>query len=199
MSNPAISRPLPPERIDEVLRQADLLYSPDEIRLAYDRMAFAITQTLAETLGRYGNPLILAVPIGGLFPAMEIIPRLDFPLEVDYIHATRYQGETAGGRLRFLARPRICLKDRTVIVIDDILDEGITLAAILDFCRDSGARAVFSAVLAQKQHERKPAIRHADFTGLAVEDRYVFGCGMDYKGYLRNLRGIYAVKGGNIN
>nr|VFJ67008.1 MAG: hypoxanthine phosphoribosyltransferase [Candidatus Kentron sp. FM]VFJ77239.1 MAG: hypoxanthine phosphoribosyltransferase [Candidatus Kentron sp. FM]VFK16621.1 MAG: hypoxanthine phosphoribosyltransferase [Candidatus Kentron sp. FM] len=141
MNGPAASRPPSPERIDEVLREADLLYSPEEIRLAYDGMAFTITQTLAETPGRYSNPLILAVPIGGLFPAMEIIPRLDFPLEVDY---SATGGKTAGGRLHFLARPRTCLKGRTVIVIDDILDEGVTLAAILDFCRDSGARTVFS-------------------------------------------------------
>lgn len=184
-----------PEHIDEVLREADCLYTPEEIAAAYDRMAAAITETLDKRMGRYGNPLILAVPIGGLFPAAEIISRLEFPLEVDYIHATRYQGGISGKEPEIRVRPRTPIKDRTVIIIDDILDEGITLAAILDFCRESGARHVFSAVLAEKHHDRKPAIRHADFTGLVVEDRYVFGCGMDYRGYLRNVRGIHAVRG----
>jgi hypoxanthine phosphoribosyltransferase len=85
------------------------------------------------------------------------------------------------------------LRDRTVLVVDDILDEGLTLAAIVDFCRQQGARAVYSAVLVEKVHDRKSAAVEADFIGIKVEDRYVFGYGMDYHGYLRNVRGIYAV------
>nr|VFK54380.1 MAG: hypoxanthine phosphoribosyltransferase [Candidatus Kentron sp. TUN]VFK61857.1 MAG: hypoxanthine phosphoribosyltransferase [Candidatus Kentron sp. TUN]VFK70481.1 MAG: hypoxanthine phosphoribosyltransferase [Candidatus Kentron sp. TUN] len=190
--NPPTTQPsISPDQVDKVLREADLLCTPDEVRSAYDRIAAAIT----ETFGSDSNPLILAVPIGGLFPAAEIISRLDFALEVDYIHATRYRGDTTGHDLHFLARPRISLAGRTVIVIDDILDEGPTLAGILDFCEKSSAHRVYSAVLAEKIHDRKPTIQHADFTGLTVEDRYVFGCGMDYKGYLRNVQGIYAVKG----
>nr|VFK80210.1 MAG: hypoxanthine phosphoribosyltransferase [Candidatus Kentron sp. SD] len=190
--NPPTKLPsIPGQEIDKILREADLLRAPDEIESAYDRIAAAITKTL----GRYANPLILVVPIGGLFPAANIIGRLDFPLEVDYIHATRYRGDTTGKDLRFLSLPRTPLEDRTVIVIDDILDEGPTLAGILDFCRENRARKVYSAVLVEKDHDRKPAIRHADFMGLTVEDRYVFGCGMDYKGYLRNTPGIHAVKG----
>jgi len=191
MSPPTTPPPLPPEQVDKILREADLLCTPEEVESAYDRIAVAIT----ETLGRTGNPLILIVPIGGVFPAAEIISRLDFALEVDYIHATRYRGDTTGKDLHFLARPQASLEGRTIIVIDDILDEGPTLAAILEFCKKSGAHKVYSAVLAEKRHNRKPTIQHADFTGLTVEDRYVFGCGMDYKGYLRNVRGIYAVKG----
>nr|VFK32004.1 MAG: hypoxanthine phosphoribosyltransferase [Candidatus Kentron sp. MB]VFK35030.1 MAG: hypoxanthine phosphoribosyltransferase [Candidatus Kentron sp. MB]VFK77120.1 MAG: hypoxanthine phosphoribosyltransferase [Candidatus Kentron sp. MB] len=191
MTSPAMSPALTPEQIDKVFDEADLLYGPEEIESAYDRIAAAIT----ETLGRYSNPLVLAAPTGGLFPATEIISRLDFALEVDYIHVTRYRGDITGNELHFLARPQTSLRDRTIIVIDDILDEGPTLTAILDFCRESGAQKVYSAVLVEKDHDRKTGILHADFTGLVVQDRYVFGCGMDYKGYLRNVRGIYAVKG----
>nr|VFK41228.1 MAG: hypoxanthine phosphoribosyltransferase [Candidatus Kentron sp. TC] len=189
--NPSSTQPpISPEQFDRILREADLLYTPDQIDKAYDRIAAAITKTL----GRHSNPLVLAVPIGGLFPSSEIISRLDFALEVDYIHATRYRGDTTGKDLRFLMGPRTSLEDRTVIVIDDILDEGETLAGILDFCRENGAHKVYSTVLAEKDHDHKPTIQHADFTGFMVEDRYVFGCGMDYKGYLRNVRGIYAMK-----
>ena len=87
------------------------------------------------------------------------------------------------------------LEDRVVLVADDILDEGLTLHEILEYCREAGAREVYSAVLVEKQRARDPGIRSADFTGLPVVDRYVFGYGMDYKGYLRNARGIYAVRG----
>nr|VFK03019.1 MAG: hypoxanthine phosphoribosyltransferase [Candidatus Kentron sp. H] len=191
----APSPALRPEEMDRVLHEADLLYTPEEIDAAYDGMAAAITRTLTERLGRYGNPLVLAVPIGGLFPATAIVSRLDFPLAVDYIHATRYRGGTTGKELHFLSYPRTPLHGRAVIVMDDILDEGVTLAAILDYCRKNGASPVFSAVLVEKRHNRGSGIRHADFTGLPVADRYVFGAGMDYKGYLRNAPGIYAVRG----
>jgi len=187
--------PPPHTHIDEVLREADLLYTPAQVASAYDRIAASITETLTKNLGRYPDPLILVVPIGGIFPGAQIISRLDFPLEVDYLHATRYQGGTTGREIEIPVRPRAPLRGRPVVIIDDILDEGLTLAAVVDFCWAAGACQVLSAVLAEKKHDRKPAIQHADFTGLVVEDRYVFGCGMDYKEYLRNVTGIYAVKG----
>lgn len=92
--------------------------------------------------------------------------------------------------------PMIEFRDRPVLIIDDILDEGHTLAAIIDYCREQGAASVQCAVLVDKQHERKarPDLK-ADYVGLEVEDRYIFGYGMDYQGYWRNAPGIYAVKG----
>ena len=133
--------------------------------------------------------------IGGIVPAGKLIPRLDFPLQTDYVHATRYRGDVRGRKLHWLARPTQSLQGRTVLVVDDILDEGVTLGEILSDCRAAGAREVRSAVLVDKQIGIKPGLREADFAGLHVENRYVFGYGMDYRGYLRNARGIYAVKG----
>lgn len=176
--------------VQDVLRDSDLLYSPDQVERALNRMADSITSTLRET-----NPLILTVMIGGLIPAGKLVTRLSFPLELDYVHVTRYRRGTRGGELQWRVRPTITLKDRVVLLIDDILDEGITLGAIINSCRQEGARAVYSAVLVEKRHDRKPILQHADFSGLQVEDRYVFGCGMDYRGYLRNLPAIHAVKG----
>ncbi|MCP5151292.1 MAG: hypoxanthine-guanine phosphoribosyltransferase [Ectothiorhodospiraceae bacterium] len=173
-----------------VLRDADLLRTPREVSTALDQMASDITARIGGTY-----PLLLAVMIGGLIPAARLASRLDFPLDLDYVHATRYRGETRGADLHWIARPTTTLEGRTVLVVDDILDEGITLAAILDWARASGAAAVYSAVLIDKLHDRKAAMPKADFTGLTVEDRYVFGCGMDYHGRYRNLRGVYALKG----
>lgn len=178
------------EDYDAVLRDADMLCTPEQVSTAFDGLARAITDEL-----RDANPLLLPVMIGGLVPAGRLITRLDFPLDIDYIHATRYRGETRGAELQWRARPQTSLKGRTVLVLDDILDEGLTLSAILEYCKAEGAERVLSAVLVDKQHDRKPAIDKADFTGLSVADRYVFGCGMDYQGRFRNLGGIYAVKG----
>ena len=112
------------------------------------------------------------------------------------MHATRYRGDVRGQELEWIARPRTPLEGRTVLVLDDILDEGVTLAAILEDCRAQGARAVHSAVLVDKRIGRPRTLERADFTGLSVPDRYVFGFGMDYRGYLRNLPAIYAVAEG---
>ncbi|MEW6354166.1 MAG: hypoxanthine-guanine phosphoribosyltransferase [Pseudomonadota bacterium] len=172
----------------DVYVHADRLYSKTDVEQALQRMAEQITARLKES-----NPLVLCVMTGGIIPAGKLLTRLDFPLQLDYIHATRYRGKTQGGELHWLVRPSIPLQDRTLLIIDDILDEGLTLAAIIADCKAAGAREVYSAVLVDKLHDRKNGVQ-ADFVGLTVEDRYVFGYGMDYKGYLRNAPGIFAVK-----
>lgn len=174
--------------IETVRANADLLFDHDAVGKAYDRMAAQITETLGDA-----NPILLCVMSGGLVPAGELFTRLDFPVELDYVHATRYRGTQGGPELEWIARPVHSLKGRSVLVVDDILDEGVTLAAILHFCRDQGAEAIHSAVLVEKQHDRKAPGLKADFIGLVAEDRYLFGCGMDYHGYWRNLPAIYAV------
>ena len=133
---------------------------------------------------------------GGLIFTGQLLTRLLFPLEVDYVHATRYGHETNGAHLHWTVRPQLDLKDRTVLLLDDILDEGVTLAAIADYCRQQGAEKVLMAALVEKLHLRKvtPGMR-ADFSGIEVGDRFLFGYGLDYKGYWRNAPGIYAVKG----
>ncbi|MCK4950357.1 MAG: hypoxanthine-guanine phosphoribosyltransferase [Gammaproteobacteria bacterium] len=173
-----------------VLDNADCLYSKNDVEQAIVRLSSEITEKLRDK-----NPIILCVMNGGLVPAGLLITHLNFPLQVDYLHATRYRGKTNGSDLHWLAKPQFDLKDRVVLVIDDILDEGLTLKEILAYCRQQGVKDLYSAVLVEKLHDRKTGEKHADFIGLQVEDRYVFGFGMDYKGFLRNAPGIYAVKG----
>jgi hypoxanthine phosphoribosyltransferase len=170
----------------EVLSRAELLFGQDSVELAMDRMAAAIANDLAQR-----DPLLLCVMNGGLVPTGMLMTRLHFPLRVDYLHATRYRERTAGSDLQWKKHHETDLTGRTVLVVDDILDEGHTLAAILEHCRAAGAAEVRSAVLARKQHDRGVDIK-ADYVALEVPDRYVFGYGMDYKGYWRNAPGIYA-------
>lgn len=174
--------------INRIRANAVQLHGPGDIHAALDRMAAEISTALGESL-----PVVLCVLTGGIIPTGHLLTRLSFPLETDYLHATRYQGETGGPEVRWVSEPGISLKGRTVLVVDDILDEGHTLADVLEFCRAAGADRVYSAVLIVKQHERRADTVQADFVGLEVEDRYVFGFGMDYRGYLRNLNGIFAL------
>ena len=176
-----------PEKIQQVYQQADCLHSQQQVEAAIGKMGKDITTALEKK-----NPLLLCVLTGAIVPTGQLLTHLDFPLELDYIHATRYSGETSGGKLHWIAEPRISLSNRVVLVVDDILDEGHTLAEILEYCHAQGASEVYSAALVEKLHDRKQDVQ-ADFIGLEVEDRYVFGYGMDYKGYLRNAPGIYAV------
>ncbi|MBS0510187.1 MAG: hypoxanthine-guanine phosphoribosyltransferase [Proteobacteria bacterium] len=183
--------PINLEEVERALAEADCLADAASVEAALDRMAGEITARLADT-----NPIVYTVMNGGLILAGRILPRLPFPLEVGYLHATRYGHALKGAILDWRVRPTLDLRERTVLVLDDILDEGHTLAAIIDYLKAEGAREVLSAVLVHKEHERKayPGMR-ADFTGLDIADRFLFGCGMDYKGYWRNAPGIYAVKG----
>jgi hypoxanthine phosphoribosyltransferase len=173
----------------EIRDKAVMLHGPEAVTAALDRMADAITAALDGTL-----PVVTCVLNGGIIPTGHLLTRLDFPLETDYLHATRYRGKTTGGsEIAWLCKPHLSLHGRTVLLVDDILDEGHTLKAISGYCRDAGAAHVYTAVLVEKRHERRVAGMTADFVGLEVEDRYVFGCGMDYKGYLRNLNGIFTL------
>lgn len=177
--------------IRQVMAEADCLYNDAEVDAAIGRVAQAINADLAER-----NPVVFCVMNGGLIFSGKLLPKLDFPLELSYLHATRYRNETTGGELFWKAKPEISFIDRDVLIVDDILDEGHTLSAIIDFCRHAGAREVHTAVLIDKDHDRKarPDLK-ADYVGLSCVDRYIFGYGMDYKGYWRNAPGIFAVKG----
>jgi hypoxanthine phosphoribosyltransferase len=177
------------EEVKAVYRAADCLYTPPQVEAALDQLAQEITVTLNSH-----NPLLLCCMVGGLVPCGCLLPRLDFPLQLDYVHVTRYRGGTRGGELVWYHKPAVPLHNRVVLLVDDILDEGHTLAALLEYCRSEGA-AAYSAVLVDKIHTRKCNVK-ADFAGLRTEDRYLFGYGMDYKEYLRNAPGIYALKDG---
>jgi hypoxanthine phosphoribosyltransferase len=180
--------PLTHAELNRIRAEAVELHGPEAINAALDRMAQEITAAMADNL-----PVVLCVLTGGIIPTGHLLTRLAFPLESDYLHATRYRGETSGKEVQWVSEPGISLAGRTVLIVDDILDEGNTLADVIRFCTESGAARIYSAVMIQKRHDRRVPTVQADFVGLEVDDRYVFGFGMDYKGYLRNLNGIFAL------
>jgi hypoxanthine phosphoribosyltransferase len=175
--------------ITRIQAESDLIYSAEEVEAAIEKMSREITKVLKDK-----NPVVLCLMIGGIVPTGKLLPHLNFPLQVEYVHATRYQGETNGGTLHWVRKPTISLQDRHVLIVDDILDEGSTLSAMVEECKNNQAESVRTAVLADKQLNRERNFKQADFTGVTVPNRYVFGYGMDYKEYLRNAPGIFAVK-----
>ncbi|GMU42192.1 MAG: hypoxanthine-guanine phosphoribosyltransferase [Xanthomonadales bacterium] len=170
-----------------VLARSDLLFDRAQLEAAIDRMAADISQAL-----KGQQPIYVTVLTGGLITAGMLAPRVDVDLDFDYVHVTRYHGGTSGGDLYWKARPRHDFKDRVILFVDDILDEGHTLEALKKYALEQGARAVYVAVLVRKDHDRCVPGIQADFVGLTVPDRYVFGFGMDYEEHGRSLFGIYA-------
>lgn len=178
-----------PEAARQMFAEADLVCSSTEVQAAIARIAGEIAPVLADAY-----PLVLTVMGGGVVFAGQLLPQLIFPLECDYLHATRYGDVTVGTQLQWIVEPRTPVRGRTVLVLDDILDEGVTLAAIRSRLLEMGAARCLLAVLAIKETGRPKPVA-ADFVGLRLPDRFVFGCGMDAKGAWRNLPAIYAVKG----
>jgi hypoxanthine phosphoribosyltransferase len=171
-----------------VLRGAELICSAEQVQTGIRRIAGEVTAVAGDAY-----PLVLAVMGGGVFFAGHLLPLLRFPLDFDYIHATRYGQAIDGGAIDWRVAPPESVRGRTVIVLDDILDGGETMQAIRTRVLAQGAAAFYCAVLVEKMLARvKPVI--ADFVGLRVPDRFVFGCGMDVRGHWRNLPEIYALK-----
>ena len=172
----------------KMLDGAELIYSRQEVSDAIARVAAQITASLGE---RY--PLVLSVMGGAVVFTGQLLPLLRFPLDFDYVHASRYGNATQGSELVWKVMPNESVKGRVVLVLDDILDEGRTLAAIRDKLLEFGAAEVYCAVLTDKATGKDKPLR-ADFVGLTLPNRFVFGCGMDAYGAWRNLPEIYALK-----
>ena len=173
----------------DFLENSEPVAGADAVQAAVERLAVEIRQRLA---GAY--PLVLAVMGGAVVFAGQILPRLRFPLDFDYIHASRYGAGTRGAQIEWrVAPPAAAVRDREVLVLDDILDGGDTMAAIRARLLELGAKSFHCAVLVEKRLNVEKPIR-ADFVGLQIADRFVFGCGMDAKGYWRNLPEVRAMK-----
>jgi len=171
------------------LENSDPVSSAADVEAAISRLAAEIQQQFRD---RY--PLVLVVMGGAVVFAGQLLPRLRLPLDLDYIHASRYGAATKAGGIDWRVEPPRSVRGRAVLVLDDILDGGHTMCAIRDRLLELGAASFHCAVLVEKiLQEGKPIV--ADFVGLRIPDRFVFGCGMDAKGFWRNLPEIRAMRG----
>lgn len=180
------------ERAREILQCAELLIPAEQVQYALREVARDINAALAEA-----HPLVLSVMGGAVVFSGQLLPLLDFPLDFDYVHVSRYGDARTGGAMQWKVAPCESVKGRVVLLLDDILDEGHTLLALKQRVLELGAQSCYSAVFADKQHGRPKPV-HADFVGISVPDRFVFGYGMDIEGLWRNLPAIYAVKESRI-
>lgn len=177
-----------PQRAHEILHHAELLYSAEQVQAALHDVAGQINRALSGQ-----HPLVLSVMGGAVIFSGQLLPLLEFPLDFDYVHVSRYGDARHGGAMKWKVAPGENVRGRVVLLLDDILDEGHTLAALHERVLALGATRCLSAVFADKQHGRSKPVQ-ADFVGMNVPDRFVFGYGMDIQGAWRNLPAIYAVR-----
>lgn len=156
----------------------------------------AVQKMADEVNAYYGDReiVLLIVMTGGVLPAAWLSVKLKLPLQMDFMHATRYSGQTAGGEIEFRVPPRLNLEGKDVLIVDDIYDIGLTMQMIERYCHSRGARSVNSAVLVRKIHDRETTGKLPEFVGMEVEDRYIFGCGMDAYEHWRHLDEIRALE-----
>lgn len=170
--------------------EADLICSSEQVAAAIDLMAAEITRDLQDK-----NPIVMPILIGGAFTAVRLTEKFNFAYEMDSVRLARYGLNISGGKLHWYARPCLELDGRHILLVDDILDRGITLHAVEHELRRMNAASVSAAVLVRKQVDesvKRPAV---DYVGLDAPDRFLFGCGMDVEGLWRGLPALYALRG----
>ena len=169
-------------------------------RVLFDReQVAAAVQKIADEINRfYGNRPIVVVWVmtGAIVPAAWLVTKLKMPVQMDFVHATRYRGGLYGAELEYRVPPRLDLEGKDVLIVDDIFDEGHTLAAIKGSVEKRKAASVKMAALVRKNHDRGLPRDYVDFVGLDVPDVYVFGCGMDAYEEWRHLDEIRVLEEG---
>jgi hypoxanthine phosphoribosyltransferase len=174
---------------ERIRRDARLVLSAAEVDAVIVGLAARVAAELA-----LRRPVVLPVMLGGAFTAFGLCRHFDFAYEIDYLHVSRYGESLAGGELVWRSRPRLALEGRSVLLVDDVLDRGLTLRAVIDELERLGPASLHTAVLVSKDVTDARSRPAPDFVGVNCPDVYLFGCGMDYKGYWRGLPALYAVK-----
>ena len=172
-----------------LLKNSKVLFNRDEVMAAVQKMADEINEY-------YGDQPIIMVTVltGAIIPAAWLATGLKMPIQMDFVHATRYRGGLYGAELEYRVPPRLDLEGKNVLIVDDIFDDGNTLAAIKGSVEKRKAGSVKMAALVRKVHDRGLSRDYVDFIGLDVPDVYVFGCGMDAYEEWRHLDEILVLE-----
>lgn len=180
------------QEVEQLKEKSEMIYSKSAVEKSIAQVAAHMNSALANKA-----PVFLCVMNGALIFMGQLMTQLNFPLQINYVHASRYQGEIeAKPQIDWIAKPAVELQGRTVVIVEDILDSGLTMQLIYEYCQQQQAKEILTATLVDKQRSREVhGLDHCDFTGLETSNKFLFGYGLDYKGFLRNEPGIFEVSG----
>ncbi|MEM8843767.1 MAG: hypoxanthine-guanine phosphoribosyltransferase [Pseudomonadota bacterium] len=176
------------QELQDIKDNSDLIFSSSQIKTAVETIGLELEKSI-----RNKNAILLCVMNGGLVFTSDLMRSLDCNLRLDYLQVARYMDKTVGGSLHWHTEPQLSLQDQVIVIADDIYDEGYTMEELVSYCKKHGAKEVITVVLLLKQKASRQVDLKPDLFGLEVEDRYVYGYGMDYQGHLRNVPDIYAI------
>jgi hypoxanthine phosphoribosyltransferase len=176
------------QQLQQVKDNSDLIFSASQIKAAVENMGLELEAKIKNK-----NAILISVMNGGIMITSDLLRSIDCDVRLDYLQVARYRDKTVGGSLHWLKEPQLSLENQTVVLVDDIYDEGYTMEELVSYCRKHGASEVITAVLLLKKKLTPQVALKPDIFGLEVIDRYVYGYGMDYQGYLRNVPAIYAI------
>ena len=166
-----------------------ILYSESTILSRLDEIGWQLSQDY-----RGKNLTVVAIMNGSIMFMSDLLKRIIIPLQIDYWSISSYHGSKSTGNIKFRQHDIVDVKDRHVLLLDDILDSGLTLHTIKNkILAESNASSVKSCVLLSKKVKRTKDIE-ADYVGFEIENEFVVGYGLDYNEHYRNLPYIAVLK-----
>jgi hypoxanthine phosphoribosyltransferase len=139
--------------------------------------------------------VVLCVMNGGMIFCAHLLPLLNFPLQFDVLQVSRYGDKDVGSVLRWIKVPTVELLNKHILIVDDLIDEGVSLTEVFNYCDSKSPASIKVAVLLSKETTRRVVETIIpNYIGLSIPDKFIFGFGIDYKNYHRNLLDIYTVE-----
>jgi hypoxanthine phosphoribosyltransferase len=169
--------------------QLKILINRDEIARAVDRLACEIKR---DYQGK--EPLLIGVLTGSFVFMADLIRRLDLPLELDFVRVCSYgAAKESSGRVRMVQGLRTPVKGRDVLVVEDIVDTGMTISFLLAYLRNRRPASLKLCALTDKPSRRRVPVA-IDYLGFTVPDEFIVGYGLDCAQQFRNLPDIYVLE-----
>lgn len=139
------------------------------------------------------TPLFLPILNGSFIFASDLIKQIETDCKVSFVKVSSYAGTVTTGQLKTLIGLEESLFNQDILIIEDIVDTGLTLQKIVDELKSLGTRSVEVVALLRKSPAREKGV-HVRYVGFEIEEEFVVGYGLDYDGLGRNLKDIYKTK-----
>ncbi len=175
------------KRIQLLDKEFSLSIPASDIKRAIWQMADKINRDLKDK-----NPLMVCILNGSFMFSADLMKLVEFPCQISFVKLASYEGMGSTGKVKELIGFNEELKGRTVVLLEDIVDTGVTVENSVEQLLQTGASEVIVATLLYKPQACKRDIK-LDYVGMEIPNDFIVGYGLDYNGYGRNLPDIYSL------